>query len=78
MGKEKFDKIEPYYQKRAESIVDMLFDAKLFSDNLTRKDLQSIEDYIAYEFHSGINGALRVKEIMARHTATKDLNKEEN
>lgn len=64
------DEIEPYYQKRAESIVDMLFDSKLFSDEVTRKDLQAVEDYIAYEFSSGINGALRIKEIAARH-ATK-------
>lgn len=67
--------VEPYYQKRAASIVDMLFDSKLFSDELTRKDLQAIEDYIAFEFQSGIDGALKVKEIMARHKESS--NKEE-
>lgn len=69
------EKPEPYYQKRAESIVDMLFDAKLFSDNLTRKDLQAIEDYIAYEFHSGINGALRIKEIISSATQSDSKDK---
>lgn len=60
-------KVEPYYQKRAESIVDMLFDAKLFSDVLTRKDLQAVEDYIASEFHSGIDSVVRLKAIIDRH-----------
>ena len=70
------DKPEPYYQKRAESIVDMLFDAKLFSEDLDRKDLQAIEDYIAYEFHSGINGAVRIKEIIAKHAQSSTYKKE--
>lgn len=63
--------IEPYYQKRAESIVDMLFDAKLFNDNLTRRDLQAVEDYMACEFQSGIDGAVRLEKIIGRHKASK-------
>lgn len=65
-------KPEPYYQKRAESIVDMLFDAKLFIKNLSRKDLQAIEDYIACEFQYGVDGALKVKEILAKHAKQGD------
>lgn len=69
------DKPEYHYQKRAESIVDMLFDSKLFNSELTRKDLQAIEDYIAYEFQSGVDGALKVKEILAKHaTQTPETN----
>ena len=54
----------------------MLFDAKLFSEDLDRKDLQAIEDYIAYEFHSGINGAVRIKEIIAKHAQSSTYKKE--
>ena len=66
------DEVEPYYQKRAASIVDMLFDSKIFNDNLTRSDLQAIEDYIAFEFNSGVKGAIRIKEIMERHKESTD------
>lgn len=66
-------KIEPYYQKRAESIVDMLFDSKLFNERLTRKDLQAIEDFIASEFQAGVDGAIKIKEILG----TSDLHKGE-
>lgn len=57
-------KIEPYYQKRAESIVDMLFDSKMFDDRLTRKDLQAIEDFIASEFQVGVDGAIEIRRIL--------------
>jgi hypothetical protein len=69
--------VEPYYQKRSESIVDMLFDAKLFADNLTRKDLQAIEDYIAFELQTGIDGAIRIKEIMHKYTTQPNPHKEQ-
>ncbi len=58
--------VEPYYQKRAESIVDMLFDSQLFNTSLSRKELQAVEDYIAYEFQSGISNGIKLKATIAR------------
>lgn len=56
--------VEKYNQKRAESIVDMLFDNKLFAEHLRRKDLQAIEDYIAFEFQTRIDSYERLKDIL--------------
>lgn len=45
-------KSEHYYQMRAKELVDTLFDAKLFREDLTRDDMQSVEDLIAFNFET--------------------------
>lgn len=64
--------VERYYQKRAASIVDMLFEGGMFLDKLTRPDLQAIEDYLAFEFQSGIESGIRIKELMKKHKVAKE------
>ena len=61
------NKPEPYIQKRAVSIVDMLFEAKFFVDYLTRPDLQMIEDYIAFELQAGIDSSVKISKLMEKH-----------
>lgn len=60
-------KIEPYIQKRAASVVDMLFEGGLFTENLTRPELQAVEDYIAFELQTGIDSSLRVAKLLEKH-----------
>lgn len=46
------EKVPLHMQYRAKSIVDMLFDGHLFNDQLTRDDMNLLEDFIAEEFQS--------------------------
>ena len=41
-----------YFKTDGKQIVDMLFDAKKFKDNVTRDELSCIEDYIVYLLES--------------------------
>lgn len=45
-------KINPKFKSDAKFIVDALFDAKLFSEKLTRDHFNSIEDIIASNMQS--------------------------
>ncbi len=45
-------KIEIYHQNKAKEIVDGLFEAKIFRGDITRDQIQAIEDLIAYYFQS--------------------------
>lgn len=47
--------IEPYYQRQGQDVVDMLHDNGIINPALSRRDLQTIEDYIAYLFQSHAN-----------------------
>lgn len=44
--------IEPFYQRRGAEVVDLLFDHKMINPDWSRKDLQELEDYLAYLFQS--------------------------
>ena len=44
--------IDPYYQVEAKRIIDSMFDAKVFSEKMTRDDMQGFEDLIAFYFLS--------------------------
>ena len=44
--------IDPYYQVEAKRIIDSMFDAKVFSEKMTRDDMQGFEDLIAFYFES--------------------------
>lgn len=63
MTKELKDK---YYQGEAKRIVDMMFDNNLFNKELSRDDMQSVEDLIAYYFDSSAYTARKAAEIMIR------------
>jgi len=58
--------IAQYYQLRARELVDTLFDNKLFDERLTRDNLQSIEDLIAYEYQSFADSNRRTLEILSK------------
>lgn len=59
-------KIAPFYQARAKYLVDLLFDASLFKEGVTRDHMQSIEDMIAFEYQASADSAKRLVEILSR------------
>lgn len=61
------NKIVPrYLQERAKSIVDMLFDGKMFNESITRDDMKFLEDFIAEEYQSLEESVRKWVEIMAK------------
>ena len=57
---------DPYYQKEAKRMVDMFFDNRLFNEKLTRDDLQSVEDLIAFYLDSTAKTTKKAADIMNR------------
>lgn len=53
-------KIDPYYQRQAKEFVDMLHDNKIINPDFTRKDMRTVEDYVAYMFQSGAESAKKI------------------
>lgn len=56
-------KVEKYLQAQAKQIIDELFNAKLFSEKVTRDDMNSVEDLFAFTLQSSINSAVRCFEL---------------
>lgn len=52
------------FKQDAKTLVDTLFDAKLFKDQVTRDDLNSIEDYISSALNSRFDSYLKIEKIM--------------
>ena len=58
-------KVEKRFKKDAKQIVDMLFEAKLFRDDITRDDMNVTENFISdlmsmsFEFHLKANELLK-------------------
>jgi hypothetical protein len=57
------NKIEPYYQLQAKQIIDSMFDCKVFSEKMSRDDMQGFEDLLAFYFHSHAKTAGRCAEF---------------
>lgn len=68
--------IETYYQKRAEEIVDNLFNKGYFDRDVKREDMRSIEELLAYYFQSSAEGAVRADRLLRTVRDTKEGNTE--
>ena len=66
------EKIEPYYQKRGEELVDLLYDAGYLNPQLKRASFKEIEDYIAYTYQSYSQSSVKAALFTAKF---KDLKK---
>jgi hypothetical protein len=51
------------FKQDAKQIVDMTFDAKVFKDNLTRDDLNAIEDMLEFILQSRFDSYLKMEKI---------------
>lgn len=56
--------IEEYYQSEAKRVVNLMFDSKIFREDFTRDNMQSIEDLIAYYFQSIARSTRKSTEIL--------------
>lgn len=54
------------FKNDAKSIVDTLFDTKVFADKVTRDNMQELEALIEYMMQSRYNSRIKAMEIMDR------------
>lgn len=55
--------VEPYYMKRSEEFIDMLFDKGYFGKDLKRKDMRDVEELLGYLFQSQCQSAVKVDQM---------------
>ena len=55
---------DKYFKTDAKSIVDMLFDTKVFKDDLTRDDLNHLEEFVWYLLQSKFDSYVKVTKLM--------------
>ncbi len=58
--------IETYYQTEAKQFVDSMFDAKVFSPEMTRDSIQAYEDILAFYMQSHAASAKKIAEFRAK------------
>jgi len=57
---------EVNFKNDAKQIVDMLFDNKIFRDDITRDFLNGTEDYLAYAMWSRFDSHQKAKDLFDR------------
>lgn len=62
----KDEKIEQFYQIRAKEIIDLLFDKNYFREDVSRDDMQGIEDFLAWSFKTQCESAVKCAELSKR------------
>lgn len=63
--------IEPYYQGEAKRFVDSMFDSKVFSEKLTRDNIQAYEDLLAFYMQSHAHNAQKIADFRAKFALEK-------
>jgi hypothetical protein len=51
------------FRSEAKSMVDVMFNSKLFKDDLTRDEMNSIEDFIQFSMESGFDSHLKIEKL---------------
>lgn len=64
--------IEPYYQKRAEEFIDLLFDKGYFGAEIKRKDMRDVEEFLAFLFQSYTESAVMANNFTRQVRKTED------
>ena len=64
--------INGHNQAQAKRIIDTMFDAKLFSEHITRDDMQGFEDLIAFEFQCQSYSSHKIAEFTVKWNLKKD------
>jgi hypothetical protein len=59
------DKIEPFYQMQAKQFIDGMYDAKVFSEKMTRDDMKGFEDLLAYLFQTQAKSTKKAIEFLS-------------
>jgi hypothetical protein len=62
------DKIDKYYLKKAEEVVDALFDKGYFKEDVSRKEMTKVEELIGYIIQSESESAVKMHEMIRKTT----------
>lgn len=54
---------EKYFKNDAKQMVDVMFDTKLFKEDVTRDDMNGFEDLIQYLLQSRFDSYVKIKEL---------------
>lgn len=57
--------IEEFYQRKAKDLVNLLFDKRFLSDDLSRESIDWLEDYLGFVFQSEANMAAKCAVLSA-------------
>jgi len=57
---------EDYFKVDAKQLVDMLFDTKMFREDVTRDDLNAVEEFIGFTLQSKFDLHMRVSKLAER------------
>ncbi len=55
---------DKYFKTDAKAIVDMLFDTKVFKEDLTRDNLNHLEEFVGYLLQSKFDSYVKVTKLM--------------
>ena len=55
-----------YFKQDAKQIVDMLFDNKIFREDVTRDDLNAVENHINFLLDSKFDSHLRLEKLVKK------------
>jgi len=56
-------KIDKHCQGRAKDLVDCIFDKNYFREDVTREDMQGVEDFLAFMLQSSVETAIRCHDL---------------
>ena len=59
-------KVEPYYQRHAKDLVDLLFDKGYINPDVSRDGMKELEDFIGYLFQSQSQSSARCAVLSAK------------
>ena len=65
--------LDNYYQLRAKSLIDLLFDNSLLSETITRSQMQIIENYVADEYQSIHDSTERIFSLLNESKGAKNV-----
>ena len=63
--------VDEYYKRQAKDLVNLLFDKRFLSDNLSRESIDWLEDYLGFVIQSQANAAAKCAVLIAK---TRDRN----
>ena len=58
--------VDPYYQNQAKQFINTLHDRGYFCKDVTREEMQLIEDLLAFLYRSHVDMAVKCSEMLRR------------
>ena len=60
------EEVEPFYQRKAQELVDMLVDKGFIRNDVSREETRILEDYLGFLFQSDADSATRIANLMRK------------